>query len=188
MLSKHVDVLPWGAWFPQRWGSLYRCTRPSFVDGLTNHEKNNIFNGLLEKGAAMLKATIWALGLSGWFCCSAFGQSEPDNKTTVQLLYEACQQARGSPSLNFCLGFVAGTGYLMTVNAAALHKIPSSSTLARVYVGNLGICSADGMSNPTGGAMVQAFINWAAKHPEHWGDMPISGVIMALASTWPCGG
>jgi hypothetical protein len=34
--------------------------------------------------------------------------------------------------------------------------------------------------------MVQAFLNWAEKHPEAWSYNQIRGVILALGETWPC--
>jgi hypothetical protein len=38
----------------------------------------------------------------------------------------------------------------------------------------------------TYGALAQVFVNWADKHPEHWGDSTVDGVITALSETWPC--
>jgi hypothetical protein len=37
--------------------------------------------------------------------------------------------------------------------------------------------------DPTRGASVQAFINWAEKHPELWEQPNVDGVILALKET-----
>jgi len=157
-------------------GRLYKKKRSQIlVEPYCMGERENV-----------LKKTTLAIALSNSFSCVAFAQSAPDRTSTVQFLYEACQKPHDSSSFSFCLGFVGGTGFLMTLNGTALQKIPLPNTFARIYVGSVGICAGQGMSNPSVGAMVQAFVNWAAKHPEHWGDMSISGVLMSLASTWPC--
>ena len=38
----------------------------------------------------------------------------------------------------------------------------------------------------TRGAMLQAFLIWAEKHPEKWSHYNGTGVLEALHETWPC--
>jgi len=42
------------------------------------------------------------------------------------------------------------------------------------------------ISGVTRPAMVQAFKNFAEKHPESWGMEAVTGVAMALRTTWLC--
>ena len=41
-------------------------------------------------------------------------------------------------------------------------------------------------STVTTGAMVQAFKNWAQKHPADWSTLAHDGVFDAIKETWPC--
>ena len=90
----------------------------------------------------------------------------------VQSLYLACKDSNG-PTAMLCSGYVGGIGEMMH---ALGTQIPDDPKL-RIF----GICGT--MSH---GAMVQAFVNWADKHPERWADVGVLGVMSALIETWPC--
>jgi len=92
--------------------------------------------------------------------------AQPPIRGTVQDLYQACQHDD-----KFCIGYIAGVFETMTV------------TSARTRDPVTGLC-AD--SQVTYGAAQQAFINWAAKHPELWSKEWYLGVVLALQATWPC--
>ena len=98
---------------------------------------------------------------------------------TVQDLYRMCKSSNYVEEL-FCLGVIAGSaGQLQYVAAVAEHlKDPQD----RVLVLAIAACP----DNATNGAMFQAFINWAEKHPEKWSDEMQDGVNRALHETWPC--
>ena len=93
----------------------------------------------------------------------------------------------GTSPANFCLGYIKGIGDLMFANGIVRDHIPTTNTMARTYLGNTGGCTGDAAhGEPAGAAMIQAFANWAAAHPERWGDRAWTGVVKALAKAWPC--
>lgn len=87
----------------------------------------------------------------------------------VQRLYNRCKEPESS-QLNFvCLGYIAGVGETMDFLGLDRASHPFA------------ICG-----RPSHGAMVQAFINWAEKHPSEWKESEVFGVMQALAESWPC--
>jgi hypothetical protein len=54
------------------------------------------------------------------------------------------------------------------------------------YGDNFALCSEPKGTVPTGREMIQAFVNWAEKHPESWSQRNIYGVALALRESWPC--
>jgi hypothetical protein len=46
----------------------------------------------------------------------------------------------------------------------------------------------DPVNGYTMGAVIQAFLNWADKHPEKWARPRIFGATAAMRETWPCDG
>lgn len=91
-----------------------------------------------------------------------------DVGTTVQTLYSNCSDTALRPAdafdNGFCTGLVAGIGAMM----------------------NWQECPEQPGTTPTRGAMLRAFTNWAAKHPEAWSKSQIDGVVASLRETWPC--
>jgi hypothetical protein len=80
----------------------------------------------------------------------------------VQGIYEVCQAPRQSADWNLCVGYIEGAAdQLAAVNLTCPGGV--------AYF-----------------AMVQAFMNWAAAHPEKWTMPRGDGVFHALSETWPC--
>jgi hypothetical protein len=100
---------------------------------------------------------------------------------TVGTLYQVCgtvtRDAQSSLDYGFCSGFIAGIGRTMFLTGQ-IDSPGATRTQFIVACSNVGVTTA---------ALVQAFKNWAVKHPEHWGIQAESGVITALRETWPCG-
>lgn len=92
--------------------------------------------------------------------------------TTVRFLYQTCKDETAANGQRFCLGYILGVGQLMAVNAD--------------YGDNFALCSKPKGTVPTGREMIQAFVNWAEKHPESWTQRNVYGVALALRENWPC--
>lgn len=121
----------------------------------------------------MFKLAAAAL-ISGAACCSpAFASDD------VQALLIKCNAESSSLDVVLCLGRISGMSDLMGFNGYLLKSGRGSEPLRQFST-----CPGDPI--PTYGADVQAFKNWAQKHPEHWTDPDILGVIAALRETWPC--
>ena len=102
-----------------------------------------------------------------------------DSTYTVQKLLTDCNAPSGSPGHAFCTGFVSGVGGVMSINSYGISHFKSPQDSASVRA--LSTCG-----EATFGAEVQAFMNWAPKHPERWSEDAIIGVMRALRDTWPC--
>ena len=100
--------------------------------------------------------------------------AEVPPEVTVQALLTNCKAVSGpnpglSTDANFCLGYISGVGdYLKGMGLAGTNPA-------------LSICG-----DISYGAAVQAFINWGQKHPEHWQENRLFGVVLALRELWPC--
>jgi Rap1a immunity proteins len=115
----------------------------------------------------------------------------------VQWLYTACKEPQSS-SLHdlregFCLGFISGIAHQMFWTGRWLIQTPSIGKAPLVDrltndddQANVFLLSACTKSNVSNGAMRQAFINWAEKHPEGWSGDSQLGVMQAIRSAWPC--
>lgn len=77
-----------------------------------------------------------------------------------------------------CLGEIAGISSVMLLNAGILKGAGIGKTKVPV------MCTVG--QSPSYGAMIQVFINWAERHPEHWDMSPQIGIMLALEDTWPC--
>jgi hypothetical protein len=86
--------------------------------------------------------------------------------------------------LRYCLGYIEAVGQLMVTNGYERTKI--SGVKASQYLTDTALCQAPSGGVPSGAALIQAFVNWSDKHPEHWADHTLIGVLLALRSTWPC--
>lgn len=116
------------------------------------------------KKAALALAAVTFMG-------SAPIQAAP-NPGTVQFLYETCKTEMAANMPRFCLGYILGVGQLMAMNAE--------------FGDNFALCAVPKGVPPSGAAMIQAFLNWAEKHPESLTQRNLLGVALALRETWPC--
>ena len=98
------------------------------------------------------------------------GLQASDPSMSVQALYTKCTASDNYQQM-FCAGFFTATVDNMMVLGAEVSTQP------------LGICSKTAI---TVGAAVQAFKNWAQKHPEAWGLTRFVGVTWAMQEVWPC--
>jgi hypothetical protein len=97
--------------------------------------------------------------------------------TTIQQLYEYCKRPHGSPQSLYCWGFISAAGQMM------LEIGPEGP---KRWQGHLGMCGVKPTDIITADAMVQAFLDTTEAFPELGGKPALSGVILALARTWPC--
>ena len=86
---------------------------------------------------------------------------------------------KAAADMTYCIGFVAGIGATMSLTGSWLMTEPE----LKARDPGISICYT-GILSP--GAMIQAFRNWAEKHPESWGARDALGVMHALNETWPC--
>ena len=93
-----------------------------------------------------------------------------DDHRNIQWLYNACKERDDQLGFVICLGYVSGIGDLMQMNAvAALKRVIDPSGWDDRLCGQ-----------PSYGAQVQAFVNWAERHPEKWQFSRQLGVVAAL--------
>jgi Rap1a immunity proteins len=118
----------------------------------------------------------WRL-LPSYYCQFAERQtlSHAQSETSsVQLMYGACKEeiadAHGAP---FCVGYIEGVAQVMILNGIQGR-------------GGLAMCTIPPASIPSGRALVQSFMNWAEKHPEHWSVFVLVGVSAGVSFTRPC--
>jgi hypothetical protein len=88
---------------------------------------------------------------------------------TVQGLYDLCKAREESSEFLSCVAYIAGASDTLRLLANSPEMI------------GFAICG-----DATYGAMVQAYKNWAEKHPEYWSKNRLSGLIVALSQAWPC--
>jgi hypothetical protein len=93
-----------------------------------------------------------------------------DHQMSIQYLYEACTGADSALEM-YCIGYISATEDAMTTIGIGDE--------AKAF----GMCSKATVSY---GAAIQAFKNWAQKHPETWSAPRYMGVALALKETWPC--
>lgn len=94
-----------------------------------------------------------------------------DPAVSVQGLYQQC--TGGTPEQVYCLGYITGVAESMIVLGGGRDSSAHS----------FGVCSKVTISPA---AEVQAFKNWAERHPEMWGQIRYIGVLFALREHWPC--
>lgn len=102
---------------------------------------------------------------------------------TVQEMLPGCSAGAGMDnSVNdktyndaqYCLGVMLGTMQLMSFNCSANEAGFSTPPLLQAEM------------PPNTGAAAQAFVNWARENPQAWGDLFISGAILAIRDAFPC--
>ena len=99
---------------------------------------------------------------------------------SVLTLYQWCKAKPSSFEFALCLGFVAGVGDQMRLNALLAHDLWSVEDRKRLS--KMASCHESIGSR----AMVKAFTDWTEKHPDQWNRQSVVGVTMALRDTWPC--
>jgi Rap1a immunity proteins len=111
---------------------------------------------------------------------SQVGHAEDALSDTVSGLLTYCKAELGSLEWGFCFGYIVGIGNMMSAMSLTVDNGPLlKKTLVKVFTA----CFPDGTSH---GAKLQAFINWAEKHPEEWSNEAIYGVRAALVEIWRC--
>ena len=80
----------------------------------------------------------------------------------VKTLHQACIAPKESQTFGRCFGYVQGVADAM---------------MGKTF------CLGDRVDYS---ALIQAYNNWAAAHPEKWTEFQIIGVMTALSEKWPC--
>lgn len=91
----------------------------------------------------------------------------------VQHLYKMCKMPPTSPEFAICVGYISGVGDTLLFMGLDKHRNPEVQPFA--------ICG-----EPSYGAMVQAFVNWAEKNPKEWARGQIIGAMLSLNENWSC--
>jgi hypothetical protein len=123
-----------------------------------------------------MKRLCGALVLAGMMLVAGGARAD---EFSVQTLYQECTAPDAEEYKQmYCLGVMAG------VTASADTMAYTLKDLAAADIKHLLPWSACGAR--TVGAVRQAFINWAPKHPEKWNWPFYFGVMAALTESWPC--
>jgi hypothetical protein len=106
--------------------------------------------------------------------------AEDTSELTVQMMLSWCKEEQTKPGSIYCLALLKGVSEVMAINGdgvrtGAITGGPPPS-----------MCVPKGENLPSGGAMIQAFINWGEANPTYWGERGSIGMIYALQETWPC--
>jgi hypothetical protein len=94
--------------------------------------------------------------------------------TTVQTLLHRCE-SNDLREHAICHAFIYGIASVLGLNCSYLadgYSMPEFMTA--------------GTDKLTAGAFVQGFKNWARANPQHWSMTEVSGVILAMGSSFPC--
>jgi hypothetical protein len=111
-------------------------------------------------------------------------QSE-ESRSDVQQLYRECTKPVEDFEKLFCVGFISGISAQMITNGQVAATLRAEGALAN-DVDRRMMFTVSACTKASVGARVQAFINWAEKHPEEWSTPRQLGVMQALRETWPC--
>lgn len=130
-------------------------------------------------GVISMKAKF-LLGGGALLCAAmiAMPAKAEERTQTVQALYDDCTSSN-LVRQDFCNGVAHGVGTVMTMLSRDADKAQTAED--RQLILRYAACGYW-----TVGAAVQAFKNWAAKHPERWSDSGQVGVMIAIHETWPC--
>lgn len=102
------------------------------------------------------------------------GDQQSDPRNTEHLL-RWCKEPETSFDHAYCAGYVSGMADVMGLIGVGATKD---------FKLHFGMCTSE--PYPSANAEVQAFINWAEKHPTEWGTSAQVSVLLALQETWPC--
>jgi hypothetical protein len=118
---------------------------------------------------------IRSLALAVSLLVVSLTHAERPAPSSVEGLYNTCREPEGSLKHFACAMYINGVLDMMLI----VGSEPKTHA-AKVA----GICPKEPVSVA---AAVQAFVNWAQQHPEHWSGPRQLGAPTALADTWPCG-
>ncbi len=125
-----------------------------------------------------LRCAIYA-GLA--LCCVTKVHASPSVENLLKFCKSSAPMERA-----LCENEIYGLGDLMSLNGLEREKLPVHEAEGRAWLADTGLCTNVDETQPSGAAMLQAFLNWADKHPEKWSLDAGLGIIEALRSTWPC--
>jgi hypothetical protein len=107
--------------------------------------------------------------------------------TNVQDLYRVCQTPLWEFEEASCAGFISGVAEQMGFSGHTATLPRRNGGLAngrdRKLLSTMSACIPRAVSP---GAVIQAFLDWAEKHPEKWTTPRQTGVMQALREAWPC--
>jgi hypothetical protein len=127
----------------------------------------------MSKSLGLVLCLTLSLGAAASPCPAA------DRHDIQQLLHD-CTDEEAPENILRCLGFIAGISDMMEMNG----YLRSQSEAANEILAPYSTCA--GKPRPAHGAELQAFTNWARKHPADWDGPEAAGVMVALRETWPC--
>ena len=129
--------------------------------------RKSVLTILLVAGAALASTSLEADNA----LTNVAALQTKDPSISIESLYEQCN-GTDSYKQTFCVAYIVGVAEIL--GRVGLDKSARPLT---------GICWKGDVSYS---AMVQAFKNWAQKHPEAWGIPRYGGVMWALKESWPC--
>ena len=98
----------------------------------------------------------------------------------MQMMLDSCHSPESSAGWLFCGGILLGAmGPMLVAGQFITRGLDVTDSMRAIAI-------CPGPESPTGGAMIQAFENWAAAHPEEWNNPANVGAMLALRATWPC--
>jgi hypothetical protein len=115
-----------------------------------------------------------------------FSSASQESRKDVQSLHRMCKASGANVELSFCLGFISGVAEQMILTGQLASLLRKDGGLADERERKLLLAISSCSGKASFGAMVQAFTNWAEKHPEEWTSSRQLGVMKALSETWPC--
>jgi hypothetical protein len=130
-------------------------------------------------GCETMKANAVAAVTSA-IIASGFLSSSAAADSNIQTLLQECNANSTSYEGFHCVGYVCGIADMMGMNGALFMH--SGEGLEGLFA----LSACYGKPEPTCGAKVQVFRNWAQKHPEKWNIQEYVGVALSLREVWPC--
>jgi hypothetical protein len=106
-----------------------------------------------------------------------------ESANTVRMLHDECNVDDKDDDISrvMCLEYVGAIGDQMYLIGEARSRYQGQE--GRQVLRAFSVC---GEPAPTYKAMVQAFTDWAERHPERWSSPGAWGVMQALQEAWPC--
>ena len=100
-----------------------------------------------------MRGLLWC----GLFCLltSLSAANAADSKQDVQSIYNICKD-QNAPQFGLCLGYITGVADMLFFLHAYNQQHPQEAIPFQLCI-------------------VQAFVNWAEKNPQYWGEAPATG-------------
>lgn len=124
------------------------------------------------------------LVLTGFLALGAPILANAQESANVEFLYKKCKSQEARSQIE-CSSYLLGISGAM-IEIGNLFQNPERigiDKLQAIPLAPFGVCN----TRATAAAVKQVFLNWAEKNPKAWGSRMSSGVMVALAQTWPCG-